>query len=536
MTAEAPAMSFTQRVKEIQRSVQRVYAPLSLGWRDTKQSMGEMSSRLGDRFRAAPPLVRVGVMFAVIALVFSLPQLTFMTAFYRTILVDQMAFYVLLALGLNVVVGFAGLLALGYVAFYAIGAYVAAYITGVAPVQPPEWLPNDPFLTFPFAIVICMLFGVVLGLPTLRLRGDYLAIVTLGFHEIVRLTLKNSDPYTNGDRGIRAIPHFEIPQAAGANYLVALLVLGGLIALLGLLIAWRGGRGNRALGVGFVVVGAILAALAPLIHESIASFGQRFADFGLDPVPYYYLAVVISIGMIFMVHRLSESRVGRGWVAIREDEIAAEAMGVPTLRLKVLAFAIGASTAGFAGVMLAIKTSFINPQYFILLQSIIVLAMVVFGGMGSIAGAIAGAVFIGFAQAALRDVDVVPFQQIFLFFAGLIVLMGVLVATNIIKTRAGRAYGFWLIGIGVVLAAASPLFNIPFERIAQRPDDWRLFILGVILVIVMILRPQGLIPSRRRAAELSGEATSASEALATSELDTPSATPTYESDLPRQQP
>ena len=513
----SPQISFRRRVRDARIATRRVYAPLTHGWADTKQAYGAWSERTKQRFAAAPPLVRTLFVLVPLVLVLALPQMPFVSAFYKTALVDRVAFYVLLALGLNIVVGYAGLLDLGYVAFYAIGAYVAAYWTGVAPIAPPFQL--DPFMTFPFAIVTAMLAGVLLGLPTLRLRGDYLAIVTLGFHEIVRLTLKNADPFTNGDRGLRNIPHFAIPAAEGANYVVVTAVLGVLVLALGAAIVWRAGREARTLGISVAGVGLVLAALSPVLGPRLEGFGQRFADFGLDPVPYYYLAVVICGIMIVIVRRLSDSRIGRGWVAIREDEIAAEAMGVPTLKYKVWAFALGASTAGFAGVMLAIKTSFINPQYFLLLQSIIVLAMVVFGGMGSITGAVAGAIFIGFTQEALRDFDVVPFGSIFGFVAVVLALFGVLIAANVIRTRAGKAYGFWLLGIGAViaLATATGLLQRPFVRIAEAPENWRLFILGLILMVVMITRPQGLFPSKRRAAELHGETVASSEALMTSE-------------------
>jgi ABC-type branched-subunit amino acid transport system permease subunit len=381
------------------------------------------------------------------------------------------------------------------------------------------------------AVLVAMLAGVLLGLPTLRLRGDYLAIVTLGFHEIVRISLKNADPWTNGARGISAIPQFHIPGAAAVNaegipvadpgrYMLFLIAIGVLLAVLGAIFAYsRGAWRGRHLGFVLIGAGALVAALSPILDEPLSGFGERFADFGLDPVPYYYLTVVICGVMIFIVHRLSESRVGRGWIAIREDETAAEAMGVPTLKLKVWAFAIGASTAGFAGVLLAVKTTFINPDNFLLLQSIIVLAMVVFGGMGSIAGAIAGAVFIGLTQEALRDFDVVPFGPIIAGIGIFTAVMGLLIALKVIRTRAGPAYGWWLFGIGAVITAATPLLRIPFLRIAERPDDWRLFILGGIVTLVMVLRPEGLIPSRRRAAELHGEFTAADEKLATASLD-----------------
>ena len=525
------------RIREMRASARQVYRPLTEGWSDTKAAYGARAERRRARFASASPLMKFLVIAIPLLVIYALPMLPFISPFYRTVLVDRVAFYVLLTLGLNVVVGFAGLLDLGYVAFYAIGAYTAAYFTGKMPVKPPAGLTFDTgleiFLIFPIAILVTMLCGVLLGLPTLRLRGDYLAIVTLGFHEIVRITLNNSDSITRGARGIPAIPHFQLGSAvdpAVVNYGVIILVMGLLIAAIGAVLYLRAGpRRNqvRGLSIALVAIGALVSVVAFPIAPRLIDFFGRFVDFGLDPIPYYYLAVTICILMVLLVNALSNSRVGRAWVAIREDEIAAEAMGVPTLKLKVWAFAIGASTAGFAGVMLAIKTSFINPQNFILLQSIIVLAMVVFGGMGSISGAIAGAIFIGFTQEALRDFDVVPFGPLIAVIGIIMAIVGLLIVVNVIRTRVGRPYGFWLLGIGIVLAVAAPVLRIPFVRIAEEPESWRLFILGLILVVVMVVRPEGLIPSRRRAMELHGEATAVEEEMAVhqdpDERETPAA-------------
>ena len=515
-------LSRINRIRNARSGLKRYYRPLTEGWRDTKESWAERSEARRQRVAASSPLRRVIVLLLVLAFIYVFPLLPFVSPFWRTVFVDRVAFYVLLALGLNVVVGFAGLLDLGYVAFYAIGAYVAAYFTGEMPVAPPVIL--NPFLILPVAVIVCMLFGVLLGLPTLRLRGDYLAIVTLGFHEIVRISLLNAEGITNGARGIPGIPHFALPAAdpANVNYILILVALGLLfIAAAAALYLRAGDRKQeiRSTSIFLGVIGLVIAAIAVPLGPAIGNFMGRFADFGLDPIPYYYLAITICLLMVLIVQRLSNSRIGRAWVAIREDEIAAEAMGVPTLKMKVWAFAIGASTAGFAGVMLAIKTSFIAPTNFILLQSIIVLAMVVFGGMGSIKGAIAGAVFIGITQEGLRDFDVIPFVPLFILIGAVFAIWGALILTGRIKNKAGRPYGYWLLGIGVFFAAFSWVFAIPMRRIAENPEDWRLFILGLILVLVMVLRPEGLIPSRRRAAELRGETTAADEKLGATSSD-----------------
>ena len=298
---------------------------------------------------------------------------TTLSPFWQTVLVDQMGIYVLLAVGLNVVVGFAGLLDLGYIAFFAIGAYTTAYFTDKLPVHPPFTL--NPFFVFPIAVLAALLAGVILGGPTLRLRGDYLAIVTLGFGEIVRIVAVNSDSLTNGPQGAFGIPHF-------------------------------------------------------------SAFGYHWT---LDSLPYYYLLLVVVAVVVFFFRRLDDSRVGRAWAAIREDEVAAAASGIPTLKFKLLAFAIGASTSGFAGVIYASKVGFINPDNFPLLLSILVLTMVIFGGMGSIYGVILGAAVLGWLPNYLRDY--VPAQDRFIYF-------------------------------------------------------------GALLIVMMIFRPQGLLPSRRRSREL----------------------------------
>jgi branched-chain amino acid transport system permease protein len=315
----------------------------------------------------------VKVIGVVLLLVILIVYPTTLSPFWQTVLVDQMGIYVLLAVGLNVVVGFAGLLDLGYIAFFAIGAYTTAYFTGKLPVKPPVDL--NPFYVFPIAVAAALIAGVILGGPTLRLRGDYLAIVTLGFGEIVRIVAVNSDSITNGPQGAFGIPHF-------------------------------------------------------------SAFGYHWT---LDSLPYYYLLLVVIVLIVFFFRRLDDSRVGRAWAAIREDEVAAAASGIPTLKFKLLAFAIGASTSGFAGVIYASKVGFINPDNFPLLLSILVLTMVIFGGMGSIYGVILGAAVLGWLPNYLRDY--VPAQDRFIYF-------------------------------------------------------------GALLVVMMIFRPQGLLPSRRRSREL----------------------------------
>ncbi|MQY16752.1 hypothetical protein SRB5_69550 [Streptomyces sp. RB5] len=314
---------------------------------------------------------RWGVLALVVVLALVIPGQ--LTGYWQTVLVDQIAIFVLLAIGLNVVIGWAGLLDLGFFAFFAVGAYSAAYWTGSLPVEPPIELNN--FLVIPVAMVTCLIAGVLLGAPTLRLRGDYLAIVTLGFHEIVYIVAKNADNFTGGPQGVPQIPPFK-------------------------------------------------------------AFGYEFP---VDPMPYWYLLVALVVIIVFAFSRLEHSRVGRAWTAIREDEVAAAANGVDTIRFKLLAFAIGASSSGVAGVVYASKVGYFNPENFAILNSILVLAYVLFGGMGSIPGVLVGTAFLVWLPEILRD-------------------------------------------------------KVP-------PSD-RYMYLGALLVVMMIFRPQGLWPSKRRQREL----------------------------------
>lgn len=305
--------------------------------------------------------------------------------------------FVLLALGLNIVVGFAGLLDLGYVAFYAVGAYVYALLAS------PHFDIHWPFwVILPIGAAIAALFGVLLGVPTLKLRGDYLAIVTLGFGEIVRIFLNNlSRPIniTNGPQGIARIDPF---------------TLGGLDF----------SRTETYLGLVFS-----------------------------GPIKYYYLLLLVLLAVIFVNVRLQNSRIGRAWEAVREDEVAARAMGIDTRNIKLLAFAMGASFGGVAGGMFSAIQGFISPESFVLVESIMVLSMVVLGGMGNIWGVILGAVLLSFVPEILRF-TVEPVQM--------------------------RVFG----------------------RMLVEPEVIRMLIFGFALVLVMALRPGGLWPSAVRKREL----------------------------------
>lgn len=335
----------------------------------------------------------------------------------------QVGIFAALALGLNIVVGFAGLLDLGYVAFYAVGAYLWAIVGSnqgnVA--FGTEIFPLAPVWFFPFLVVavgVAAMTGILLGLPVLRLRGDYLAIVTLAFGEVIRVVVNNLDKpinLTNGPQGIRAI------QRPPLFFKPALTALG------------------------VTVDDATLYAL------------------------YFYFLVLLIIGLaVVITRRLEGSWVGRAWTAIREDELAAQAMGIPLVRMKLAAFAAGASFAGAMGMIFGAKQYFINPESFTFMESIGVLSMVIVGGMGSIPGAVVGATV----------VTVLNLQ----------VLKGFSLLLNQLR------------GTGVVL----PIINYPLAQWPTQldPAKYERLVFGVLLVIMSILRPQGIIPERRHQLEL----------------------------------
>ena len=340
--------------------------------------------------------------------------------FLISILADA-GVYVLLAIGLNVVVGFAGLLDLGYAAFFAIGAYTYAFLASehlvVTPLQTSVHLPF--WIVLFIALFVAAGFGVVLGAPTLRLRGDYLAIVTLGFGEIVPRVFKNLAVWTSGVNGISALDKPELPF-------------------------WLQGPWS---GDPFAIV-RDLKIVAPL--------------------GFYVIMVVLVGASIVLVNNLRRSRVGRAYMAVREDEVAAAAMGVNTVRIKLLAFAIGAAFSGFAGAFYGAKLSLVSPENFGFSVSITILVMVVLGGMGNIPGVVVGSLLIYFVT--------------FIF----------LPALPPLAEEWATA-----LGLGSLVAP-----NGEWPGIGQEVQRLKFLIFGLILVLTMLLRPQGLIPSRARAQEL----------------------------------
>jgi ABC-type branched-subunit amino acid transport system permease subunit len=290
--------------------------------------------------------------------------------------------FMLLALGLNIVVGFAGLLDLGYAAFFAIGSYAYAMLAS------PQFNIHVPFWVMLFvASAIAAVFGILLGAPTLRLRGDYLAIVTLGFGEIVPQTFLNLSQYTNGPNGISSL-------------------------------------------------------------DQPTFFGYAF---GFNAVPYFYLMLALIALAIWLASNLRASRLGRAWMAIREDELAARHMGINATAAKLSAFALGASFSGLAGVAYASKLQLVSPDQFQFTVSVLVLSMLVLGGMGNIPGVIAGAFLLS------------------------------LVNNFVLPQATSFAHGAGI--------------NIDFT-------SYRFMLYGAILVLAMLFRPEGLLPSRERRAEL----------------------------------
>jgi branched-chain amino acid transport system permease protein len=329
--------------------------------------------------------------------------------------------YVLLAIGLNVVIGFAGLLDLGYAAFFAIGAYTYAFLASdhgrVTPLGEAIHLPF--WLVLLIAMFVAAGFGAILGAPTLRLRGDYLAIVTLGFGEIVPRVFKNTATWTSGVNGISAL---DIPA-------LPLWIQG----------PWSGDR--------FAIVSNFL------IISSLA---------------YYVIMVLLLIGCVILVRNLHRSRLGRAWMAVREDEVAAAAMGVNTVAIKLLAFSIGAAFSGFAGTYYAAKLSLVSPENFGFTVSVTIVVMIVLGGMGNIPGVITGAL--------------VVYGIIFVLLPQ---LPGYV--TNVANS----------VGLSFL---AQPSGDYP--GIGEFVSRLKLLIFGFLLVLVMLLRPQGLLPSRQREQEL----------------------------------
>ena len=375
---------------------------------------------------------------AVLALLI-IPVLGVRNIFYLEV-IFQISVFAALALGLNIVVGFAGLLDLGYVAFYAVGAYLWAFFgsqqyfvlhfaPGTQPSDLPFLLPGDAFYLFLFlSIIVAAFAGILLGLPVLRLRGDYLAIVTLGFGEVIRVLANNLDKplnITNGPQGITPIQRPTMPEWAVDGF-------------------------NTLFG--------------PFIGHAVSP-----AD--MYNVFFYLLALLVIIVVIIVSRRLDDSKIGRAWTAVREDETAAIAMGIPLVRMKLAAFAVGASFAGVMGVLLAASRTFISPESFSFMQSIGVLSMVILGGSGSIPGVILGA-----AVVTILNLQILQGLSLYLS-----------------ELRQSEA--------------VIPLIDFAWKNLSTQldPAKYQRLLFGLILILMMIFRPAGLIPAKRRKRKLADD-------------------------------
>ena len=337
------------------------------------------------------------ILGAVALLVLPLMLQYFGNAWVR--IADLALLYVLLALGLNIVVGYAGLLDLGYVAFYAVGAYLFALMASPHLAENfaafaamfPDGLHTSLWVVIPVAALIAALFGALLGAPTLKLRGDYLAIVTLGFGEIIRIFLNNLDHPVNLTNGPKGLGQIDSVKVFGLD------------------------------------------------------LGKRLELFGFDinsVTLYYYLFLVLVVVSVVICYRLQDSRVGRAWMAIREDEIAAKAMGINTRNLKLMAFAMGASFGGVSGAMFGAFQGFVSPESFSLMESVMIVAMVVLGGIGHIPGVILGAVLLSALPEVLRYVAG-PLQALTDGRLDSAILRQLLIALAMIIIMLMRPRGLW---------------------------------------------------------------------------------------------
>ncbi|MBS0544209.1 MAG: ABC transporter ATP-binding protein [Proteobacteria bacterium] len=333
----------------------------------------------------------------VLAAAAPLVALAFGASWVRVL--DFALLYVLLAIGLNLVVGFAGLLDLGYIAFYAVGAYTWAFLAS------PHFGIHLPFwIVLPLGAAFAALAGIMLGFPTLRLRGDYLAIVTLGFGEIIRIFMNNLNQpinITNGPQGIDMIDPLTI---AGID-----------------------------------------------LSRNLDLFGMQVPSLVL----YYYAFLGAVVLALVLVRRLQISRIGRAWAAIREDELAAKAIGIDTRMMKLLAFALGATFGGVSGGLFAAFQGFVSPESFSLMESIVVLTMIVLGGMGNLAGVVFGAIVLTALPELLRHFAV-------------------------------------------------PLQVALFGKTLLDPEVLRMLLLSLAMILMMLWRPAGLLPARTRYAHREG--------------------------------
>jgi len=464
-------------------------------------------------------------MILLAILVIAFPFIDKLTALRWTAQIIFALIFVILGLGLNIVVGYAGLLDLGYAAFFAIGAYTTGILS-----SPQHGIFMNFWLVIWIAAAMAAIWGFMLGAPTLPLRGDYLAIVTLGFGEIVPVIFKNlidvtikepltcwilpglirlfggqttmacitfveHEDLTAGEKGISPIgrpslPIIALTEPIGVGLIVKIAIMLIAIAIVVFLFTRARSQGNRSGGTlfGFLVaLVAIVLVFVPIPHAPFATASSKSGVFATvisviqpgqfkssDPIPWYFLIIAIILLSVFIIRRLHDSRLGRAWMAIREDELAAAQMGINPVRTKLAAFAMGATFSGFAGAFYAAYIAGIFPSVFDFSASIIILCVVILGGIGNINGVIVGGLVIMTADRlflpALKD-----------FLASLLTHTVLPSISNPVVQRA-------------VQDNANPIL-------------YRFLLFGLTLVIMMAVRPEGLIPNAQRRAELHSDET-----------------------------
>ncbi len=389
--------------------------------------MGALQGIQGKRSRTATLIT-----LAFILISFPFVDGSAQTQWIATVV--QIQIFIILALGLNITVGFAGLLDLGYAAFFAIGAYTTGLLS-----SPQINLYWNFWLVLPIAACIAAIAGVILGTPTLRLKGDYLAIVTLGFGEIIPVVFRNLTSIRIEE------PISKLIASISGNPEIAICLLGCDSPL-----NLTGGE----------------AGINPIGRPSLPIIGTFNAG---NYYPWYYLILCLVVFSYFMISRLRDSRLGRAWAAMREDELAASAMGINLVKTKLSAFAMGATFSGFAGAFYAAYISAIFPSVFDFSVSVIILCMVILGGLGNMTGVILGSIII-------MSADRLYLPQL----------------AQVLK--------------GVLNTSILPNISSPeireFLVVSLDPVQMRLFLFGLTLVIMMIVRPEGLIPDRVHQAEM----------------------------------
>jgi len=456
-------------------------------------------------------------------LVVLFPFIDKLTALRWTAQIIFALIFVILGLGLNIVVGYAGLLDLGYAAFFAIGAYTTGILS-----SPQHGVFLNFWLVIWIAAAMAAIWGLMLGAPTLPLRGDYLAIVTLGFGEIVPVLFKNltdvtirepltcwilpglmnlfgaqttmscitlveHEDLTAGDKGISPIGRPSLPvispnEAMGLALVVKVIVLVLIVGLIGyyLFRAISNKQYKRVVGLAVGLLAAV-AFFIPLPHPEKGFMATLMAviqpgEFkSNDPTTWYFLIIAIILLSIFVIQRLRDSRLGRAWMAIREDELAAAQMGIDPVRTKLAAFAMGATFSGFAGAFYAAYIAGIFPSVFDFSTSIIILCVVILGGIGNINGVIVGGLAIMTADR--------------LFLPALKDFLSSLLTHTILPS------------------ISDPVVQLAVKDNAN-PILYRFLLFGLTLVIMMAVRPEGLIPNAQVRAEMHGEEATAEKAKA----------------------